>query len=200
MTVRDQILAAIEAAIVYLAVEVEVEPAGDPSAFPALGITDAGHAVLEREVSLTRRAMTVTIDGFVDGAGGNRKAPAAPSSPGMRLARPVHRGDRRGRCDRGRRQHPHAARRLPCRVARRARHDPAADRRYEIQQPRGLEGNSPRPSPSDASPKPSSSAARSKAAGRSPARAGKKIRVSRSPRGSGRSSTSGSTADASPLP
>ena len=76
----------------------------------------------------------------------------------------------------------------------------AGNRAYEIQQPRGLEGNSPRPSPSDASPKPSSSAARSKAAGRSPARAGKKIRVSRSPRGSGRSSTSGSTADASPLP
>jgi len=75
MTVRDTILAAIEAAIADLAVEVEVEPAGDPSEFPALGITDAGHSVLEHEVSLTRRAMTVTIDGFVDGAGG--KAPTA---------------------------------------------------------------------------------------------------------------------------
>lgn len=73
MTVRDEILARIEAAIADLAAEVEVEPAGDPSEFPALGITDAGHAVLEREVSLTRRAMTVTIDGFIDGAGG--KAP-----------------------------------------------------------------------------------------------------------------------------
>ncbi len=73
MTVRDRILAAIEAAIADLATEVEVEPAGDPSAFPALGITDGGHTVLEHEASLTRRSMTVTVDGFVDGAGG--KAP-----------------------------------------------------------------------------------------------------------------------------
>jgi hypothetical protein len=75
MTVRDQILGAIEAAIADLAVEVEVEPAGDPSEFPALGITDGGHTVLEHEASLTRRSMTVTVDGFVDGAGG--KAPTA---------------------------------------------------------------------------------------------------------------------------
>jgi len=75
MTVRDQILAAIEAAIADLATEVEVEPAGDPSEFPALGITDGGHTVLEHEASLTRRSMTVTIDGFVDGAGG--KVPTA---------------------------------------------------------------------------------------------------------------------------
>ncbi len=75
MTVRDQILDAIEAAIADLATEVEVEPAGDPSAFPALGITDGGHTVLEHEASLTRRSMTVTVDGFVDGAGG--KAPTA---------------------------------------------------------------------------------------------------------------------------
>ncbi len=76
----------------------------------------------------------------------------------------------------------------------------AGNRAYELQQPRGLEGNSPRPSPSDASPKPSGSAAPSKAAGKSPARAGRKTPVSRSRRGSGPSSTSGSTADASPLP
>ncbi len=75
MTVRDQIIGAIEMAIADLAVEVEVEPAGDPSEFPALGITDAGHSVLEHEATLTRRSMTVTIDGFVDGAGG--KAPTA---------------------------------------------------------------------------------------------------------------------------
>lgn len=76
----------------------------------------------------------------------------------------------------------------------------AGNHAYELQQPRGLEGNSPRPSPSDDSPKPSGSAARSKAAGRSAASAGKKTRVSRSRRGSGRSSTSGSTAGASPRP
>ncbi|MDD1450818.1 hypothetical protein NHF48_007355 [Sphingomonas sp. H160509] len=76
----------------------------------------------------------------------------------------------------------------------------AGNRAYELQQPRGLEGNSPRPSPSDVSPKRSGSASRSKAGGKSPARAGRKTRVSRSRRGSGPSSTSGSTADASPLP
>lgn len=76
----------------------------------------------------------------------------------------------------------------------------AGNRAYELQQPRGLEKNSPRPSPSDDSPKPSGSAGTSKAAGRSGARRGKKTPASRSPRGSGRSSTSGSTAGASPHP
>ena len=76
----------------------------------------------------------------------------------------------------------------------------AGNRAYELQQPRGLEGNSPRPSPSDASPKPSGSASRSKGGGKSPARVGRKTRVSRSRRGSGPSSTSGSTVDVSPLP
>lgn len=74
-TVRDRIINAIEAAIADLAVEVEVEPAGDPIDFPALGITDGGHSVLEHEASLTRRSMMVTIDGFVEG--GNGKAPTA---------------------------------------------------------------------------------------------------------------------------
>jgi hypothetical protein len=69
-TVRDLIIDAIEAAVTPLAVEVEVEPAGDPMSLPALGITDGGHSVLEHEASLTRRSMTVSIDGFVDGAGG----------------------------------------------------------------------------------------------------------------------------------
>jgi hypothetical protein len=73
--VRDQIMAAIEAAIADLAAEVEVEPAGDPIDFPALGITDGGHSVLEHEVTITRRSMMVTIDGFVEG--GNGRAPTA---------------------------------------------------------------------------------------------------------------------------
>ncbi|MBB6503212.1 hypothetical protein F4693_000161 [Sphingomonas endophytica] len=70
MTVRDTILAAIVAALAPLAPEVELEPAGDPIDFPALGITDSGHRVLEREVDITRRVMTVTVDGFVEGEGG----------------------------------------------------------------------------------------------------------------------------------
>ena len=76
----------------------------------------------------------------------------------------------------------------------------AGNRAYEIQQPRGLEGNSPRPSPSDDSPKPSGSDATSTAGGRSGASAGRKTPGSRSRRGSGRSSTSGSSAGASPRP
>lgn len=76
----------------------------------------------------------------------------------------------------------------------------AGNRAYELQKPGGLEGNSPRPSPSDDNPKPSNSAARLKVGGKSRGNGGRKTRVSRSPRGSGPSSTSGSTADASPLP
>ena len=78
MTVRDTIFAEIEARLTPLASEVEIEPAGDPVTLPALGITDAGHVVLEREADLTRRLMTITVDGFVDGAGG--AAPTAERS------------------------------------------------------------------------------------------------------------------------
>jgi hypothetical protein len=74
-TVRDLIIAAIVAAVSPLAEEVEVEPAGDPIQYPALGITDSGHTVLDREAGITRRSMTLTIDGFVDGDGG-----AAPTA------------------------------------------------------------------------------------------------------------------------
>lgn len=84
-TVRDLIIAAIAAALADLALEVEIEPAGDPIEFPALGITDGGHTVLEREADTTRRSMTVTIDGFVDGAGG--EAPTAARN--LLLARVV---------------------------------------------------------------------------------------------------------------
>jgi hypothetical protein len=78
----------------------------------------------------------------------------------------------------------------------------AGNHAYELQQPqlRGLEGNSPRPSPSDDSPKPFGSAAKSKAGGTSGAPAGKRTRGSRSPRGSGRLLTSGSTVAVSPRP
>ncbi|WP_267396557.1 MULTISPECIES: hypothetical protein [unclassified Sphingomonas] len=76
----------------------------------------------------------------------------------------------------------------------------AGNAAYNLQKPGGLEGNSPRPSPSDDSPKPSGSDDTSTAGGTSPAPDGKRTRGSRSRRGSGRSSTSGSTADASPRP
>jgi hypothetical protein len=76
----------------------------------------------------------------------------------------------------------------------------AGNKAYELQQPRGLEGNSPRPSPSDDSPKPSASAGTSKAAGKSKVKGIRRTPASRSRRGSGQSSTSGSTAAASPHP
>ncbi len=80
MTVRDAILAAIVEALEQLAPEVELEPAGDPIDFPALGITDSGHRVLEREVDITRRMMMITVDGFVEGGDG-----AAPTAARNKL-------------------------------------------------------------------------------------------------------------------
>lgn len=80
MTVRDTILAVIVAALEPLAVEVELEPAGDPIDFPALGITDSGHRVLERETDITRRMMMITVDGFVEGGDG-----AAPTAARNKL-------------------------------------------------------------------------------------------------------------------
>jgi hypothetical protein len=80
VTVCDTILAAFVAALAPLASEVELEPAGDPIDFPALGITDGGWRVLEHEADLTRRVMTVTVDGFVEGEGG-----AAPTAARNRL-------------------------------------------------------------------------------------------------------------------
>lgn len=72
-TVRDRILAAIEAALAGTAEEIEIEPLGDPSAFPALGLFDNGDQLLEREAMLTRWSMSIMIEGFVAGATG--KAP-----------------------------------------------------------------------------------------------------------------------------
>jgi hypothetical protein len=75
LTVRDAITAAVMSALAGAADELELEPAGDPSRFPALGAVFGGHRVLEREAGLTRYEMPVTIDGFVDGEGG--EAPSA---------------------------------------------------------------------------------------------------------------------------
>lgn len=43
---------------------VELEPAGDPDIFPALGVMIASGDVVEREAGLIRWEMTVTIEGF----------------------------------------------------------------------------------------------------------------------------------------
>lgn len=70
-TARDQILEAVEAAYVGLADEIEVEPVGDPSQFPALHVFDGGHRVLEREAGCTRYAMMIEVAGYVEGDGGS---------------------------------------------------------------------------------------------------------------------------------
>lgn len=62
---------------------------------------------------------------------------------------------------------------------------------YGLLYPSDQEGNSAQPSPSDESPAPSTSDAQQAAAGTSTESDGKKTRASRSPRGSGGSSTSG---------
>ncbi|PCG08689.1 hypothetical protein COA17_11065 [Sphingomonas ginsenosidimutans] len=80
MTVRDIILAAIATRLAGLADEIEIEPAGDPTADTSLGVTMAGDHVIEREAALTRRVMTVTVDGFVVGEGG-----AAPTAARLAL-------------------------------------------------------------------------------------------------------------------
>ena len=69
-TVRDRILAAIEERATLLADEFEMEPSGDPSRFPSLAAFDGGHMVIDRDGMITRRVMTLTIEGYVQGADG----------------------------------------------------------------------------------------------------------------------------------
>lgn len=78
-TVRDNIIGyAITALTARLATitatpQVEVEPDGDPdpTRLPSLAIFDGGHRVIERESSITRHRMLLTIEGYVTGGGGN---------------------------------------------------------------------------------------------------------------------------------
>jgi len=76
---REAILAAIEEALASTdAVEVEADPTGDPTRFPALCILDGGQQVVagQGEVGQTRYNMTVVIEGYVEG-GTNAAARAA---------------------------------------------------------------------------------------------------------------------------
>ena len=75
MTVRDEINAKVSEALNWLENEVEVEPIGDPSTFPALAIFTGGSVVLEREATLTRYQGEFTIEGYVEGCDGD--APTA---------------------------------------------------------------------------------------------------------------------------
>lgn len=70
---REAIFAEIEARLRAARPDAEVErmPSGDPSAFPAYGIIDRGHGPTEHEAGTTRYQLDVTIDGYVESAGGS---------------------------------------------------------------------------------------------------------------------------------
>lgn len=71
-TVADTIDAAFASALATVGgnPEIEIEPAGDPSRFPALEVYGGDWQVEEREADLIRWSMTVTVEGFVEGGGG----------------------------------------------------------------------------------------------------------------------------------
>ncbi len=50
--------------------EVEEEPSGDPSRFPALQIYDLGHDPVMGEAGTERFILSIGIDGFVEGGSG----------------------------------------------------------------------------------------------------------------------------------
>jgi hypothetical protein len=66
-TVLDRIIyrIALAAGIVVGEAAVDIEPVGDPDIFPAVEIYDGGDVVLERESAVTRRRLTLTIEGYV---------------------------------------------------------------------------------------------------------------------------------------
>ncbi|TVV75549.1 hypothetical protein [Sphingomonas solaris] len=68
---RWQIIAAAEARLAAIAgiACIEINPSGDPDAYPALGLHDRGHRVIEGEAGATRYVLTLMVDGFVQGEG-----------------------------------------------------------------------------------------------------------------------------------
>ena len=70
---REAIFAEIEARLRTARPDAEVErmPSGDPSTFPAYGIIDRGHGPTDYEAGTTRYQLDVTIEGYVEGAGGS---------------------------------------------------------------------------------------------------------------------------------
>lgn len=71
MSVRETIFAAIEAALAATgAAEIERMPSGDPMSFDALHIMDDGQGVIEGEAGATHYGMAISIEGYVEGAGG----------------------------------------------------------------------------------------------------------------------------------
>lgn len=61
----DELLAAIEGVEGY-----EREPSGDPDVFPALALYDGGERPQEGEVGASRKALMITVHGYVEGGAG----------------------------------------------------------------------------------------------------------------------------------
>ncbi|MCW2406178.1 hypothetical protein M2336_002807 [Sphingobium sp. B1D7B] len=71
IAIRDQIMTAAEACLQGKAAEIEVMPSGDPMQFDALHIYDDGQRPDQRtETGTQRQGMTLSIEGFVEDAGG----------------------------------------------------------------------------------------------------------------------------------
>lgn len=68
MTVRDTIDAKVETALLTVpAIDtVDIEPAGDPDIFPNVALFHSGDREIEREAGLTRREMTLTVEGCIE--------------------------------------------------------------------------------------------------------------------------------------
>lgn len=72
MSAREQIFAVVDArlAAVTGVLEYERQPTGDPAKFPALHCYDGGERLTEAESYATRKALFLTVEGFVQGASG----------------------------------------------------------------------------------------------------------------------------------
>jgi hypothetical protein len=70
---REAIFAAIEARLIALdsVAEVQRMASGDPSRFPALFIEDGGQRATDGEPQATRYTIDLSIEGYVEGAGGS---------------------------------------------------------------------------------------------------------------------------------
>lgn len=68
--VRELILQRVASLLAATSAQVEEEPSGDPSRYPALQIYDLGHDPVTGEAGTERFILSVGIDGFVQGGTG----------------------------------------------------------------------------------------------------------------------------------
>lgn len=72
MTPREAIIAAVQQRLEVIdgVEEVKRLPFADPLRFPALHIFDGGHRILDSEPQVTRYVIDLTIEGYLEAAGG----------------------------------------------------------------------------------------------------------------------------------